>query len=301
MAATPLADLARAAETEGILYFNLSFVGADAQGRPTWCGDPARAVDGGAFDRALRDQIAHVRALGGDVAVSFGGPQGPSLAEAITRVADLAEAYRSVIDAYGLARVDFDLTGTALDDQAAIERSWRAIARLQQDYAAAGRPLAVWITLPATSAGLSERGQNAVRSALEHGVVVDGVNLKLDGTGEEADQLTHGKAGRNAVEAALHGYYQLRRTLQPDETIGDAWLRIGITPQLGGSTGGRFGPADARELYGFAELQGIGMISTWSRARSETSAAGAEPATPDAERASEISEIFRSFTDLLPR
>jgi hypothetical protein len=96
------------------LYFNLAYVTADSQSRPSWGGSDERAIDGGAFDQQLRGQISEIRALGGDVAVSFGGPRGTDLAQAITNVEDLKNAYRSVVDAYGLKRIDFDLSNGAL-------------------------------------------------------------------------------------------------------------------------------------------------------------------------------------------
>ena len=67
-------------------------------------------------------QITGVRALGGDVVVSFGGASGQELAEVITDVAALQRPIRSVIDAYGLTHIDFDIEGAASADHA-VDRS----------------------------------------------------------------------------------------------------------------------------------------------------------------------------------
>ena len=196
MSALPTYDLIDAAESQGLLYFNLSSITAGSQNRPSWGGDNARAIDGGPFDTALRQQITKLRALGGDVAVSFGGAKGAELAQAISSVEDLRNAYREVVDAYGLQRIDFDLSANALNDAASVERRSMAVSELQRDLAATGHKLHVWMTLPATRSGLSDAALQAVQSAQRHGVELDGVNLKTTDDGNEtAPGRNRGPAG----------------------------------------------------------------------------------------------------------
>ena len=174
------ADIARAMETQGIRFLNLAHIAADSRLRPSWGGDDDRAVDGGTFDLSLRQQISQLRALGGDVAVSFGGPRGIELAEAINSVEDLQTAYRGVVDAYGVRRIDFDLSEPALDDTASVDRRWHAVAALQREFAAKGQKLDVWLTVSPTQQGLSEAALQAIDSAARDGVTLGGVNLKPD-------------------------------------------------------------------------------------------------------------------------
>ena len=158
-------DLEDALIARGVKYFNLAFVTADADGGASWSGNRQQAIDGGTFDLAVRRQVREVRALGGHVAVSFGGPTGTELAAAITNVDQLTAAYRGVIEAYDLHRVDFNLDAVALDDTAAIERRNEALARLQDEFAARGERLDVWFTLPATPQGLDKAALDMLRSA----------------------------------------------------------------------------------------------------------------------------------------
>ncbi len=305
MTATPMFDFVESAVDEGILYYNLAFVSADPENRPSWGGDPARGIAGGAFDAHLRQQIHELRALGGDVAVSFGGPQGTPLAEAIENVDDLKQAYRNVVDAYGLSRIDFDLSGAMLDNQQAIERNWQAVAELQREMAELGAPLEVWVTLPATQKGLGDAALEAVRAAGHNGVNLDGVNLKTDYQEPHGPQSQR-RMGRETVETTINAYYQLRRTLLPDVQTGELWVKIGITPVIGSQDDrtASFGPKDAREVYGFAQQQRVGMVSVWSLNRDQQASSPSAEATPDVQPSEsggfDVSKIFSEFGKLLP-
>jgi chitinase len=308
MTASPTFDFVESATSEGILYYNLASIYADADRRPCWGGDSTRGVDGGAFDRALRDQIHELRALGGDVSVTFGGPLKTSLAEAIDNVDELKQAYRTVIDAYGLSRIDFDLSGPMLDNHAAIERNWHAVGELQREMAELGTPLEVWVTVPttnkgpATNKGLSDAALDAVRSAGQNGVDLDGVNLKTEYDETQATDKNE-RPGRQAIETTTNAYYQLRRTLLPDAKTGQVWVKIGITPVIDGQPTA-FGTKDAREVYGFAEQQRVGMVSVWSL-NGDPKGAGQPSASTESNQQPEsdgldVSEIFSDFGKLMP-
>ncbi|MGD9721346.1 MAG: hypothetical protein AB7O59_09060 [Pirellulales bacterium] len=299
MSAPQPLDLMHAADAEGVLYFNLAYLTAGAQHQPCWNGDPARAVDGGAFDQSLRSQIEKLRASGGDVAVSFDGPRGKSLAEAITNVDQLRRTYRQVVDSYGLSRIDFDLSGAALDDRATIERRWQAVSALQRELAEEGQPLHVWVTLPATRTGLGTAAQDVVRAAGQQGVKLDGVNLKVAPAGDSNSGRPDDRSGRVAVETAINAYYELRADLPlaAGETL---WSKIGITPELAPQPGSAavFAPKDARETASFARAQGVGMVGLWSLSGERQSAG--EPQSGQATEAdSVIADVVRELSAIL--
>jgi chitinase len=237
------------------------------------------------------------------VAVSFGGPHGKSLAEAIENVDELKQAYRNVIDAYGLCRIDFDFPAHALDNQQAIERNWQAVAELQREMSELGAPLEVWVTLPATRQGLGDAALDAIRSAGQNGVNLDGVNLKTEYS-DAADPQADRRAGRETIETTVNAYYQLRRTLLPDVNTGEVWVKVGVTP-VTGADGAAFGPRDAREVYGFAEKQHLGMVSLWTLNRdAQPQGRGAEnapAAQPTEAEGFDISKIFSEFGKLFPQ
>ncbi len=80
-------QLLQQAINQGTRYFNLAFVQSDDSGNPVW-GNNAFSATSGTFVTQLQGLIAQDRALGGDVAVSFGGynacVSGKELAQVIT-------------------------------------------------------------------------------------------------------------------------------------------------------------------------------------------------------------------------
>ena len=133
----PTYNLSTAMQTAGIKYFTLAFITADSNNVPAWGGYTAYEVNGGTFDQSIRTEISQVRALGGDVSVSFGGEEGSELAQVVTNVQTLTADYQQVITAYGLTHIDFDIEGAAVADNASIDRRSQAIAALQQAATAA--------------------------------------------------------------------------------------------------------------------------------------------------------------------
>jgi hypothetical protein len=305
MGVSPTFDLADALATQNIKYFNLAFITADSQNRPSWSGRDELAIDGGDFDMALRQKIREVRLLGGHVAVSFGGPHGRDLALAIDNVDELQKAYRGVVDAYDLRRLDFDIEGTALDDSASIDRRSQAIGQLQRELATQGRKLDVWFTLPAEPTGLSEAGLNAVRSAARHGVELGGVNIKPTNYPDQSAADAEGKMGLHAIQASLNVHDQLQTDLGDDGRAIDTWKKIGVTPTIGRNEAGgeTFSPRDAQEVRDFARQQNLGMVGMWSLNRDQQGAGIPDTAASAAGEhdAFGFTEIFGNISKALSR
>src|SRR5205085_9983961 len=104
----------------------------------------------------------------------------------ITDVPTLTAAYQSVVTAYGLTHIDFDIEGAAVADHASIDRRSQAIAAVQKAAAAAGHPLSVWYTLPVLPTGLTADGLYVIQSALKYGVNIAGVNIMTMDYGDSA-------------------------------------------------------------------------------------------------------------------
>ncbi len=294
----PPFDLVEAATSQGIRYFNLAFITADSQNQPSWAGYDRYAVNGNSFDLLLRQQIDSLRAIGGDVAVSFGGPKGIELATSIHDVEQLRDAYRTVVDAYGLKRIDFDLEGPALRDADAIERRSRALAALQAERTEEGRTLEIWFTLPANSAGLTLEGLEVVSSAQRHGIELGGVNLKLSNYEPQSSTGAQGKSGLQAIQSSINAFYQMHRVLAPPHDAAQIWHKLGVTPSIGRGTtaGGAFYPDDAQRLSDFACEQHLGMVGIWSINRDQQSKGSNPSSAADSsgikQDAFEFSNIF---------
>ncbi len=181
----PTYDLVAAARDHNIQNFTLAFIVADSQNQPAWGGYTEYAL-GSQFAQDLGTQIEGVRALGGDVIVSFGGAANQELALVVTDTAALQADYQSVIDAYGLTHIDFDIEGAAVADRASIDRRNDAIAGLQAAAAAAGRTLDVSYTLPVLPTGLTADGLYVLQSAVARGVNIGVVNIMAMDYGDGA-------------------------------------------------------------------------------------------------------------------
>jgi chitinase len=119
--------------------------------------------------------VAADRRRGAPVTIAFGGQAGTELAVASRTGDRLLAAYRSVIDRYHQAAIDMDLEGDALADPATVTRRAGALAALQPR--SHHTTLPIWLTLPATPAGLTANGARGFQSALTAGVHLAGMNI----------------------------------------------------------------------------------------------------------------------------
>jgi hypothetical protein len=259
----------------GVKFFTLAFITANSSNAPAWGGYDAYTINGGAFDMALRQQVATLRAAGGDVMPSFGGEAGTELAQAITNVTQLTAAYQTVITDYNLTKIDFDIEGAAEADHASIDRRSEALAALQQAAVAAGRSLDIWFTLPALPTGLTADGLYVLQSALAHGVKIAGVNLMTMDFGESVAPNPAGNMGTYSIDAAQSLYGQLQTLYGTSKTSAQLWQMIGVTPMIGvnDDTNEVFDQAAAAQLVAFAQKTGMGRISMWSLNRDTADAA----------------------------
>jgi hypothetical protein len=273
----PLYDFVAAARNQNIKFFTLGFITADTAKKPAWGGYAEYAIGNSEFDTKMKTNIASLRALGGDVMVSFGGAANREIAEVITNLNDLVAAYQSVITAYGLTHIDFDIEGAATADRASVDRRSQAIAILQQNAAAAGRTLDVWFTLPVLPTGLTNDGLYVVQSALRYGVNIAGVNIMTMDYGDSAAPNPNGKMGDYAIQAATSLFNQLKSAYNNTLTTAQLWDKIGVTPMIGLNdvTTEVFDQQEAREVLAWAQQVGITRISMWSINRDYQHAAGA--------------------------
>ena len=251
----------------------LAFVVADPRKpcQPSWGG--AYTLDRAAESLELDRRIEQLRAGGGDVMISFGGLTNTELAVACTDPAALEDAYRSVVDRYDATVIDLDIEGDALADTGANERRVAAVAALQKERRAAGKTLDVWLTLPVSTSGLTADGQAIVRSNLQGGVELLGVNAMTMNFGDAqhptGNMLSASKGALQATADQIGDLYEETGT-SLDEA--KRWARVGATPMIGQNDvdGEVFTIDDATQLVEFARSKGVARVSMWSLNRDQS-------------------------------
>ncbi|GAA4027014.1 glycosyl hydrolase family 18 protein [Arthrobacter methylotrophus] len=251
----------------------LSFVVADPkQGcAPSW--GAAYSPDQAGSDLDLDRRIARLRQLGGTAAVSFGGLSNTELAVSCKDPKALVDAYRQVVNRYDVTTIDLDIESGALSDTAAADRRAQAISALQKERKAAGKPLAVWLTLAADPNGLTPQGKEVVSHTLAGGVELDGVNIMtMDFGASKPAASSMSQASVSAAEAAHDQLGALYRGAGTDLGSETLWRKLGLTVMIGqnDTAGEIFTLSDATAMNSFAKAKGLGRLSMWSMNRDRT-------------------------------
>jgi len=235
---------------------------------PTW--GAAYTMDQASASLDLDRRIARLQQQGGNVMVSFGGRDNQEPASSCTDETALVGAYQSVINRYNLTTIDLDLEGTNLTNADVNARRATAIKQLQTARRAAGKPLAVWLTLPVGPDGLSEDGTNAVAQFLAKGVDIAGVNGMTMDYGNSLtnglNMLTASESALNQLQRQLGILYQRAGIHLSDNSL---WQKVGFTPMIGQNDDQNeiFTLADAKALNAWAHSHGIARASMWSANR----------------------------------
>lgn len=248
----------------------------------------------------LNTQIKSLRAMGGDVMVSFGGAANTALWSACQNTNNLKEQYKRFVDAYGLTNIDFDIEGASATDSASIDRNSKALAMLQSEWQAQGKQVKVWYTLPVLPTGLDSNGLSVVRSAIKYGVKLDGVNVMTMDYGNSAAPSPSGKMGQYGIQAITSLQSQLQSlysTAGINKTDADLWAMVGTTPMIGKNDvqSEIFTLQDAQQTLDFAKQKGVGMIGFWSINRDAPCANGS---TSLSDTCSSVTQQPYDFTKL---
>ncbi|TFC63109.1 chitinase [Cryobacterium sp. TMB1-7] len=299
--ATPTYDFEASADRAGSDVV-LSFIVADAEEPCTPSWGTYYTLDEAADELDLDRRLARVTQLDGQVIVSFGGLLNTELGTGCTDTKKLTAAYAAVLDRYDVTTIDLDLEGDNLTDSAAAERRATALADLQADRRADGEDLAVWLTLPVGTFGLTEDGTDAVTAMLDAKVDLAGVNLMTMDYGSSKDAgETMAEASIRAVTAAhrqIGTLYSRAGTQLTDATV---WSKIGMTPMAGQNDvpDEVFDLDDARAVNTFAREQKIGRMSLWSLNRDTTCGSNYADLTRVSDSCSGIDQGDEKFVDVL--
>jgi hypothetical protein len=264
----PPFSLVSTAQATGVKQFNLAFVVAGGNGgcTPEWGGVTAVGAD------PVASQIGALRAIGGDVRISFGGEAGSELAVTCTSVSQLQAAYQQVISAYDVNKIDFDIEGAAVDNTAANARRDQALVGLEK----ANPGLQVSLTLPVLPFGLPSDEDAVLTGAVQAGVGISAVNVMAMDYGDGAAPNPSGQMGTFAIDAATATDAQVAAAMGLSDDA--AWSKVAVTPMIGvnDTSDEIFTVANASQLAAFAASKHLAWLSMWSAARDTECSGGAQ-------------------------
>jgi hypothetical protein len=284
------------AQQSGARYLTLAFLETLSKTSCTlaWNGDPSQTLASG---RYVAD-IASLRAIGGDVIPSFGGwsadQGGTEIGDSCKDVNSIVAAYQSVITTYDVTRLDMDIEGRSLTRTEGIDRRNKAIKLLQDWAIAQGRTLQISYTLPTSATGLEASGRAVLENAKANGVRIDIVQPMVF---DYYDRVTTdmGTAAINAV-TSLRSYLE---TLLPGKTDQQYWAMIGLTIMNGIDDYPKKTEvttlAHAQQIFDFARLKGMAVLSMWAIQRDN----GGCPGNGGANDCSGIVQNTWDFTHIL--
>jgi hypothetical protein len=307
--AYPTVKVGKIPAENGILRYTLAFVvGSSTTCSASWGGYYEIETGPVAWDAGtkytLYEQVDLLRSLGGDVTVAFGGAAGTPIEPPCPSPDAVVAQYDRVIDRLALTRIDFDIEGPWIADTPSVTLRSEAIALLQAERAKTGSPVHVWYTLPVLPTGLSADGIAVVQSAVDHGVVLDGVNAMTMDYGDGAAPDPDGRMGEYGIAAATAVHDQLAAIYGKTKTDVEIWGMVGTTPMIGqNDVSSEFFDLDAAvQTRAFADKEGLGMIGFWSINRDRPCAADTEWAKSTCNGSDDIaewafSEAFAGYGD----
>lgn len=295
-------SLATASSQSGVRFATLAFVQAAGKTGAaactlTWNGNKNQPVSKGAF----RKGIQHLRSVGGDAIVSFGGfsadDGGTEIADSCHSVPKIAAAYEQLVRTYNLHRLDMDIEAKSVNNAAGIDRRDKAIAMLQSWAKKRGIPLWIQFTLGVEPSGFDQPTLNILRNAVKDHTQVNSINLMVFDyyLGKEKKPLNMGLLAKQAANT-VHG--QLAK-LYPARTSRQLWHGLGFTmlPGIDDYPGKTeiTSPGDAKVIFNFARSKGMDFLSIWALQRDN----GGCPGSIDSNTCSGIKQTPWAFSHLL--
>ena len=232
----------------GIRWFTKAFVLSGGGCTPAWDGNRPINSAGDA------QQIAAVRAAGGDIIPSVGGWSGNKLGPNCSSASALAGALQQVINAYSLKAIDLDVENTdEFESEAVQDRILGALKILKQN----NPGLKTIVTIPTATSGPSWWGTRLINqgAALQANVDVWTIMPFNFGGGADmyASTVSAAEGRRNALKAAF-GW--------SDAT---AYAHMGISGMNGRSDQNEITTtAQWTSIRDWAKARGLARLAFWS-------------------------------------
>lgn len=279
MASYPVPDLKAMMASADVpikdMHFNAAFLISSPTGKASWGGYETLDISNNSGQAGkIKESLAEAQLAGADVSISLGGQTGTYLAGYYQQHGkssqELADTYGDVIDTFKVNRLDFDIeTAGALTNDAEIKLRNEAITLFQQKYP----DTSVWFTLPVMPTGLVDTGVNIVKTAIDAGVDIGGVNIMtMDyGSSFTGDMGDYANQAAKATLDQITGLYQ-----GAGSSVSFGMENIGVTPMIGVNdvSSNIFKLDDAATVETFGESNDVGMIGMWSLGRDKPGTSG---------------------------
>lgn len=263
------AYLPKIAEDSGIKFFNLGFIqsaGTVQDGIIQWGWASTTALSEGSNHEqylGLKKSIKDLRAMGGDVTISFGGLNGVPFWKATSDVDVLVNTYKEIIEGYGLTRIDLDIEGDARDKASNVINA-KAIKKIQEETG-----VEVVLTVPVLPDGLTSLEIGLMDAYLSEGVDIKMVNIMAMcyGSATLLPGENYGTGSVRAIDSTAKQIQECYKTYgNEDISLEEAYRKVGVTTSIGfeGSAHPIFTTEWTQLVVNHAKEKGIGMVSFWS-------------------------------------
>lgn len=249
-------SMSNIATSTGIKNFTAAFIQDGGGCIPAWDGNSTLGLNS-VRANIIKTDINNIRSQGGDVTVSFGGAGGTELAVGCTSPDALKNAYRAVVDTYGLTRLDFDIEGQSIANDSVNLKRAQALLYLQQS----NSNLKIFITLSVNPNGIPSAGINFLTQLRDNGVRLAGINIMTMDYGINSTQM-----GQVAIASANGTFSQIKSVYGNQYSDSTVWKSINLTAMIGvnDTQPETFTLQNAQELRAFADQKKAGALSFWS-------------------------------------
>jgi len=228
--------------------------------------------------QAIGTRINELRAVGGDVIISFGGAAAPELANVCSSVSALQTQYQAVVNMYHPYAIDLDIEDfnpTAIDLR---NKALKGVTGTRIHY-----------TLGVLQSGFTQAQMDVLNNARTNGTRVDLVNIMA---------MDYGGSVPDMYGAAVSAAQAARSWLNNN---GFSGTQLGITPMIGqnDSAGEVFTLSNASSLVSWANSNGVTELAFWSVGRDNGGCPGQTTASATCSGVSQsnfqFSSIFHGF------
>jgi len=270
--------MASVASATGQKHFTVAFIIGSAAGCvPTWGGTIPLT------EARIVNDINAIKAQGGEVTIAFGGALGPYLEHVCGTQAQLANAYKQVIDTLGITHIDVDIEASVN-----VDMMNKALRQVQQERPATA--VSYTLMVQGDDYGITPQlGYDVLVNAKANGVNVGIVNPMTMEFGSSRSDWG------DAVIAAANATLAQMAQIWPERTDAQRKRMLGVTPMIGRNFNGRiFQIEDGSQLVSWANANHIGLLGFWSVGRDN----GGCPGGGVSATCSSISQSTHQFTNI---